>query len=222
MQTRIVKHLTKKMAREIGEKNRSQRNKNKKKKKNLSETRTYEMLLDESKKKWWYCIHFIEEFNKLSNDYLKNRIACVVFFDEIFFCTCVSALSLKLNKQIDEKQNERKGKKNHTLSQKYTKQTHTHTHTHAHSLKFQFELFGMGMARTKLNEMLMINWALIISFRRFFLFLFRLVVYFFSPVKSPTPPNSKVQRSSATYKIQNIKYVTFHFGFPSMSPYQRY
>lgn len=131
MQTRIVKHLTKKKWHEKLEK-KIDRNeiRIRRRKKNLSETRTYEMLLDESKKKWWYCIHFIEKFNKLSNDYLKNRIACVVFFDEIFFCTCVSALSLKLNKQIDEKQNERKGKKNHTLSQKYTKQTHTHTHTH--------------------------------------------------------------------------------------------
>lgn len=112
--------------------------------------------------------------------------------------------------------------KSHSLAKIHKTNTHSYTHTHAHSLKFQFELFGMGMARTKLNEMLMKNWALIISFRRFFLFLFRLVVYFFSPVKSPTPPNSKVQRSSATNKIQNIKYVTFHFGFPSTSPYQRY
>lgn len=52
MQTRIVKHLTKKKWHEKLEK-KIDRNeiRIRRRKKNLSETRTYEMLLDESKKK---------------------------------------------------------------------------------------------------------------------------------------------------------------------------
>lgn len=99
--------------------------------------------------------------------------------------------------------------KSHSLAKIHKTNTHSYTHTHAHSLKFQFELFGMGMARTKLNEMLMKNWALIISFRRFFLFLFRLVVYFFSPVKSPTPPIRKFSGRARLTKSKTSN--TSHF-----------